>query len=109
MAETGKEDVILGTNWLLEHNPEVDWHAYGLHFTRCPPSCQIKEGLVKAKRATKKPGCPNPSIWCMETVSQKSDHLILLQKLGKTLLNRKVENTTVPLPWKIPKHPELTT
>ena len=33
IAEIGKEDVILGTDWLLEHNPEVDWHAYRLHFT----------------------------------------------------------------------------
>ena len=24
VAEIGKEDVILGTNWLLEHNPEVN-------------------------------------------------------------------------------------
>ena len=45
----------------------------------------------------------------METVSQKSDHLIPLQKLGKALLDQKVENTTVPLPQKIPKHPEFTT
>ena len=33
MAEIGKEDVILGTDWLLEHNLEVNWHAYRLHFT----------------------------------------------------------------------------
>ena len=33
VAEIGKEDIILGTKWLLEHNLEVDWHAYRLHFT----------------------------------------------------------------------------
>ena len=33
VAEIGKEDIILETKWLLEHNPEVDWHAYRLHFT----------------------------------------------------------------------------
>ena len=33
IAEIGKEDVILGTNWLLEHNLKVDWHTYRLHFT----------------------------------------------------------------------------
>ena len=33
IAKIEKEDIILGTNWLLEHNPEVDWHTYGLHFT----------------------------------------------------------------------------
>ena len=68
VAKIGKEDVILGTDWLLEHNSEVDWHAYGLHFTQCPPSCQIKGGLIKAKRATKKIGHPTTSIWRMVTV-----------------------------------------
>ena len=68
IAKIGKEDIILGTDWLLEHNPEVDWHTYRLHFTRCPPSCQIKGGPIKAKRATRKPGHLNPEIQCMETV-----------------------------------------
>ena len=68
IAEIGKEDIILGTDWLLEHNPEVDWHAYRLHFTRCPPSCQIKGGPVKAKRAIKKTGYPTTSIQHMVTV-----------------------------------------
>ena len=68
VAKIGKENIILGTDWLLEHNLEVDWHAYGLHFTRCPPSCQIKEGLVKAQRATRKSGHPHTEIWHMVTV-----------------------------------------
>ena len=32
-----------------------------------------------------------------------------MQKPGKALLGWKVENTIVPLPWTIPKHPEFTT
>ncbi|ETW79926.1 hypothetical protein HETIRDRAFT_49390, partial [Heterobasidion irregulare TC 32-1] len=71
IAEIRKEDVILGTNWLLEHNLEVDWHAYGLYFTRCLPSCNITGGLIKAKRAFRKPGCQEPEmrrmIHCTET------------------------------------------
>ena len=39
VAKIEKEDVILETDWLLEHNPEVNWHAYELHFTQCPPFC----------------------------------------------------------------------
>ena len=85
IVEIGKEDVILETNWLLEHNPEVNWHAYRLHFMWCPPSCQIKEGPVKAKRATRKSGHPNTNIWHMVTVSQKSNYSILMQKPGKAL------------------------
>ena len=58
VIDIGKEDIILGTDWLLEYNLKVDWHAYGLHLTQCPPSCYIKEGLVKAKRAFKKKSEP---------------------------------------------------
>ena len=97
VAKIGKEDIILGTKQLLEHNLEVDWHAYRLHFTRCLPSCQIKERPVKAKRATRKSGCPNTSIWYMVTVLQKSKYSILMQKPGKALPGQKVGNTIVPL------------
>ena len=103
IAEIRKEDVILGTNWLLEHNPKVNWHAYGLHFTRCPPSCQIKEELVKAQRATRKLGHPNTEIWHMVIVPRKSDYSILSQKPGKAQPGQKAGNTIVPNPQIIPK------
>ena len=35
----GDHDIILGTNWLHAHNPEVDWALPQLAFTRCPTSC----------------------------------------------------------------------
>ena len=109
IAEIGKEDVILGTDWLLEHNPEVDWHAYGLHFTRCPPSCQIQGGLVKAKKATKKPGHTNPTVRRMTTMPPGNNYLIAAQKPGKGMTGQKVGNTTVPHLQTIPEHPEFTT
>ncbi|KDQ58052.1 hypothetical protein JAAARDRAFT_82576, partial [Jaapia argillacea MUCL 33604] len=34
--------IILGTDWLHEHNPEVEWQDYNLKFTHCPNTCQIK-------------------------------------------------------------------
>ena len=98
IAEIGKEDVILGTNWLLEHNLKVNWQAYGLYFTRCLSSCYIKGGPIKAKRATRKPGHSNIEIQHMVTVPQKSDYSIPMQKLGKAQLGQKVGNTTVPHP-----------
>ncbi|ETW80302.1 hypothetical protein HETIRDRAFT_229282, partial [Heterobasidion irregulare TC 32-1] len=103
IAEIGKEDVILGTDWLLEHNPEVDWHAYGLHFTRCPPTCDIIGGPVKAKRAFRKPGRQEPGVRRMVTVPRERDYSIPLQKPEKGQLGRKVGNTTVPHPRILPK------
>ena len=37
ITDIGNEDVILGTDWLRTHNPEVDWTRSELALTRCPP------------------------------------------------------------------------
>src|SRR5271168_3200728 len=37
VAEIGDHDIILGTDWLLEHNPKINWKRYELSLTRCPP------------------------------------------------------------------------
>ena len=37
----GNHDIILGTDWLKAHNPEVDWKTSKLRFTRCPSTCKL--------------------------------------------------------------------
>ncbi|KAI0709710.1 hypothetical protein C8T65DRAFT_516237, partial [Cerioporus squamosus] len=32
-------DLILGTNWVDEHNPKIDWTTTRVDLTRCPDSC----------------------------------------------------------------------
>ncbi|KZV59184.1 hypothetical protein PENSPDRAFT_552037, partial [Peniophora sp. CONT] len=39
IADIGEHDLILGTDWLAMHNPEVDWKQSRVDMTRCPPSC----------------------------------------------------------------------
>jgi hypothetical protein len=34
-TDVGPEDVVLGITWLCDHNPEIDWTAGKLSFTRC--------------------------------------------------------------------------
>ncbi|KXN85047.1 hypothetical protein AN958_11753, partial [Leucoagaricus sp. SymC.cos] len=34
-------DIFLGHDWLVHHNPEIDWKEGIIKFTRCPPSCDI--------------------------------------------------------------------
>ncbi|KXN92622.1 hypothetical protein AN958_02287, partial [Leucoagaricus sp. SymC.cos] len=34
-------DVFLRHDWLIYHNPEIDWRSSIVKFTRCPPSCEI--------------------------------------------------------------------
>jgi len=35
-------DMFLGHNWLVKHNPEVNWKNSTIRFTRCPGYCTMK-------------------------------------------------------------------
>jgi hypothetical protein len=39
----GDHDIILGTDWLKAHNPEVNWTMSQLAFTWCPKTCTLSE------------------------------------------------------------------
>jgi len=32
----GQMTIILGYMWLMEHNPEIDWHTREVTMTHCP-------------------------------------------------------------------------
>ena len=34
-------DMFLGHNWLVKHNPEVNWKTGTIKFTRCPGNCTM--------------------------------------------------------------------
>ena len=36
-----RADIFLGHDWLVKHNPEVDWNNGKIKFTQCPKDCQI--------------------------------------------------------------------
>jgi len=35
-------DMFLGYDWLVKHNPEVNWNTETIQFTRCPKKCKIQ-------------------------------------------------------------------
>ena len=35
-------DMFLGHDWLVKHNPEVNWKNSTIKFTRCPGNCTMK-------------------------------------------------------------------
>jgi len=35
-------DMFLGHDWLVKHNPEVNWKNGTIKFTRCPGNCTMK-------------------------------------------------------------------
>ena len=45
----GDQDIILGTDWLRMHNPEVDWAGPQITFTRCPPTCTLSKVPLKIR------------------------------------------------------------
>jgi predicted aspartyl protease len=43
IADIGKDDVIIGIDWLKKHNPEIDWSQGRIVFSRCPSDCQRRK------------------------------------------------------------------
>ncbi|ETW77055.1 hypothetical protein HETIRDRAFT_52094 [Heterobasidion irregulare TC 32-1] len=37
----GGEDIILGTDWLHKHNPQIDWVKNCLIFSSCTATCIV--------------------------------------------------------------------
>jgi len=47
-------DMFLGHDWLIKHNPEVNWKNGTIRFTRCPGQCTMKHEDIRFKtRRTK--------------------------------------------------------
>jgi hypothetical protein len=47
----GKQSLILGYNWLHNHNPEINWQTKDIKMSRCPVQCSTCR--VEDKRDTK--------------------------------------------------------
>ena len=39
--------MFLGHNWLVKHNPEINWKNGTIQFTRCSESCKMKHQDIK--------------------------------------------------------------
>jgi hypothetical protein len=39
VTRLGKQSLILGYNWLCNHNPEIDWQTKDVKMSRCPVQC----------------------------------------------------------------------
>ena len=45
-------NIFLGHDWLIRHNPEIDWKLGTMEFTRCPDTCQLDEIQVRNVQET---------------------------------------------------------
>jgi len=65
--------MFLGHDWLVKHNPEVNWKNRTIKFTRYPESCKMKYWNIESKtRRTQ----------AIETIAQ--DNGEIGKKLNKT-------------------------
>jgi len=54
VIDLDETNMFLGHNWLVKHNPEVNWKNGTIKFTRCPGNCTIKHEDIQFKsRRTK--------------------------------------------------------
>ncbi|KAF9797367.1 hypothetical protein IEO21_10882 [Rhodonia placenta] len=52
VTDIGPEDVIVGLDWLREHNPEIDWEKGSLKLSRCPETCSARRTVRMEQAAT---------------------------------------------------------
>src|SRR5579863_7430219 len=43
ITNTGKHDILLGTDWLKAHNPSINWQTSSIQLDRCPDTCTTKQ------------------------------------------------------------------
>jgi hypothetical protein len=48
----GKQNIILGLNWLCEHNPKVDWQTNKVKMSCCPNHCCTCQNEMNAEQKT---------------------------------------------------------
>jgi len=42
VIDLNRTDMFWGHDWLVKHNPEVNWKNGTIWFTRCPEFCKMK-------------------------------------------------------------------
>jgi hypothetical protein len=50
----GKQSLILGYNWLCNHNPEINWQAKDVKMSRCPLQCSTLQVEDKCEAKMRK-------------------------------------------------------
>jgi len=50
----GKQSLILGYDWLKDHNPRIDWEKGEVEMTRCPLRCEGGRALRKEQTCQKR-------------------------------------------------------
>lgn len=106
VTDIGEDDVIIGIDWLREHNPNIDWAQGSLRLDRCPSRCQRHtpststtekvpppKPLIKAQRLTEVEETDQADQWYSEFILNESErhHGIRLASTKSTISQRLAE------------------
>jgi hypothetical protein len=50
VLDIGRNNMLLGQDWLMVHNPSIDWMNRQVVFDRCPARCQPRRKEVNVKK-----------------------------------------------------------
>ena len=71
ITNLGKDNMLLGTDWLKYHDPSIRWRRREVHFDWCPEECWQPYGLIKAREE------PSRKEWLMKL---RGDKIFLRRK-----------------------------
>ena len=54
ISRLGKQNLILGYDWLKDHNPKIDWEKGEVEMTHCPLCCEGEHTLRKEQTRQKR-------------------------------------------------------
>jgi len=54
VSRLGKQSLILGYNWLKDHNPKIDWEKGEVKMTCCLLRCEEGHALQKEQTCQKR-------------------------------------------------------
>ena len=54
ISRLGKQSLILGYDWLKDHNPKINWEKGKVEMTRCPLWCEERCALWKEQTCQKR-------------------------------------------------------
>lgn len=77
VTDVGDEDVIIGLDWLREHNPEIDWERGSLRLSRCPSTCHA------SKKAPEPAATVTRDTEVRLTARSRSDRVRKAKKIGR--------------------------
>jgi hypothetical protein len=82
VTRLGKQSLILGYNWLRNHNPEINWQTKDVKMSRCPVQCSTcrvedkRDAKIRKSTTSQIDACRSGAFpWMVEEDEDESPHV----------------------------------